>query len=188
MKIKVLLFDDIELLDFAGPLEVFSVADYLNKDLGLSVSTIGFKDVITLSKTGLKLIPDENINTDVIDLLIIPGGTGTRKIINDEAELARVDEMIKNSVITASVCTGALILGKLGYLKGLTAITHKGGIRELQLLDSSIVIDESRRFVDNKHILTAAGISAGIDMSLYLVEKYFGLELKEKVREYMEYK
>lgn len=81
MKIKILLFDGIELLDFAGPLEVFGVADYLKKDLSLHVSTIGLKDEITVSQTGLKLIPNETVNQDKIDILIIPGGLGTRQII-----------------------------------------------------------------------------------------------------------
>ena len=186
-KIKILLFDDIELLDFAGPLEVFSVVSYLRKDLGLLVSTIGLKDKITVSKSGLQLIPNETETSDSIDLLIIPGGIGTRQLIQNNEELIRIDKLIKNSKVVASVCTGALILGKLGYLKGLNAVTHKNGIDELKEIDSSIRIDESKRFVDNDSIITSAGISAGIDMSLYLIEKYFDKELKVKVQNYMEY-
>ena len=187
MKIKILLFDGIELLDFAGPLEVFGVADYIKKDLGLQVSTIGLKDKITVSQTGLKLIPNETVNHDKIDVLIIPGGLGTRQIIKNDSELYQIDNLIKDSNVVASVCTGALILGKLGYLRGLKAITHKNGIDELKAIDSTIIIDETQRYIDNEHILTSAGISAGIDMSLYLISKYFGLELKTKVQKYMEY-
>jgi transcriptional regulator GlxA family with amidase domain len=187
MKIRILLFDDIELLDFAGPLEVFGVANHVRKDLGLQVSTIGLRDIITVSKTGLKLIPNETVNRGKIDLLIVPGGLGTRQIIKNDSELLEIDNLIKNSSVVASVCTGALILGKLGYLKGLKAITHKKGIDELKLIDSSIIIDENQRYIDNEHILTSAGISAGIDMSLYLVSKYFGDDLKSEVKKYMEY-
>lgn len=185
--IKILLFDDIELLDFAGPLEVFSVAGYINKDFGIQVSTIGFKERFTVSKSGLQLIPNETSNNEEIDLLIIPGGIGTRQILKSEDELLQIDQLIMSSNVVASVCTGALILAKLGYLKGLKAITHKLGIEELKKLDSSILIDENQRFVDNEHIITSAGISAGIDMSFYLLEKYFGKELSVKVQEYMEY-
>lgn len=186
-RIKILLFDDIELLDFAGPLEVFSVAGHLRKDLGLHVSTIGLKEKITISKSRLQFIPNETENTDLIDLLIIPGGIGTRRIIQNNEELSRINKLIKDSKVVASVCTGALIIGKLGYLKGLSAITHKNGIDELKQIDSSIIINESKRFIDNDNFITSAGISAGIDMSLYLIEKYFDNGLKVKVQNYMEY-
>lgn len=187
-KIKILLFDNIELLDFAGPLEVFSVVDYLDKTMGIEVTTAGFGSTITVAKSGLKVTPDETINDEATDLLIIPGGLGSRYILTDDDQLAQIDSAIKNAKIVASVCTGALILAKLGYLKERTAITHRGGIKELEEIDGSIKIDRSKRFIDNGNVLTAAGISAGIDMSLYLVEKYHGSDLKEKVQYYMEYK
>lgn len=186
-KIKILLFDDIELLDFAGPLEVFSVAAHLRKDLGLQVSTIGLKEKVTISKSGLQLIPNETENTDSIDLLIIPGGIGTRQIIQNTEELSGINKLIKDSKVVASVCTGALIIGKLGYLKGLSAITHKNGIDELKKIDSSIIIDETKRFVDNGNFITSAGVSAGIDMSFYLIEKYWDYDLKVKIQNYIEY-
>jgi transcriptional regulator GlxA family with amidase domain len=185
--IKILLFDDIELLDFAGPLEVFSVTDHLKKDLGLHVSTIGLKEKITVSKSKLEIIPNEIEHNGQIDLLVIPGGIGTRSIIKNDVELKQIATFIKHSKVVASVCTGALILAKLGHLNGLNAITHKNGIEELKSIDSSIVIDASKRFIDNNHVLTSAGISAGIDMSLYLVEKYFGFDLRINVQNYMEY-
>lgn len=186
-KIKILLFDDIELLDFAGPLEVFSVADYLDENLGLEVATIGLKSEIKVSKNGLRVIPNEIINDKKIDLLIIPGGFGTRQILNNDLELRQIDTLIKNSKIVASVCTGALVLAQLGYLKNKIAITHKNGIEELKHIDASITIDESKRFIDNDTILTSGGISAGIDMSLYLVEKYFDGNLRVNIQKYMEY-
>lgn len=101
--------------------------------------------------------------------------------------MRQIDHLIKNSNVVASVCTGALILGKLGYLKGLKAITHQNGIDILKDIDSTIIIDETQRYIDNEHVLTSAGISAGIDMSLHLISKYFGLELKKCVQKYMEY-
>jgi transcriptional regulator GlxA family with amidase domain len=184
--INILLFDDIELLDFAGPLEVFSVAAYIQKDLDIQVSTISFKEQITVSKSGLKVIPNYK-GHEVSDVLIIPGGIGTRDIIKDHHQLQMIDKLIKSSNVVASVCTGALILGKLGYLKGLGATTHKNGIEELKKIDPTIRIQENVRFVDNETIITSAGISAGIDMSLYLLQKFYGEDLKEKVKSYMEY-
>ncbi len=186
-KINILLFDEVELLDFAGPLEVFSVADYLQPDLDLQVLTIGFEANITVTKSKIRVIPNQVNYAGEMDLLIIPGGIGTRQIITSQEPLNRIDSLIKNSKVTASVCTGALILGKLGYLRDQRAITHRKGIEELKQIDNTITIDQSQRFVDNHKFLTAAGISAGIDMSLYLVQKYFGLKLRERVQTYMEY-
>lgn len=185
--IKILLFDDIELLDFAGPLEVFGVAKHIRKELGLHVSTVGLKKQIFVSKTGLELIPNEIENSEKIDLLIVPGGIGTRQIINNESELLKIEKLFEKSKVIASVCTGALILGKLGYLRNLNVITHKDGIKELVQIDPTITIDYNKRFIDNGNILTSAGISAGIDMSLYLIEKYFDVGLRSAVQEYMEY-
>lgn len=185
--IKILLFDGVELLDFAGPLEVFSVASYLQDEPVLHVSTIAFKNEIQVSKTGLRIIPNEIASANPTDLLIIPGGIGTRYIVKEEEELGQINKLIQNSEMTASVCTGALILGKLGYLKSLKATTHHLGIEDLRALDPSIQIDANERFIDNGQILTSAGISAGIDMSLHLVERFFSKELREDVESYMEY-
>jgi len=186
--IKILVFDDVELLDFCGPLEVFSVTGYFMDEGKLDVSTIAFKEKIIVSKSKIEIIPNGVIDDGEIDLLVIPGGMGTRPIINDKATLENIDKLIKKSKIIATVCTGALILAKLGYLKGMTVITHKIGIKELKELDPTINVDESKRFIDHDKIITSAGISAGIDMSLYLVEKFFGQSLRKTVAEYMEYR
>jgi len=185
--IKILIFDDVELLDFCGPLEVFSVARYFFDQGKLDVSTVAYKEKIIVSKSKIEIIPNGVIDDGKIDLLVIPGGIGTRLIIKDKTTLGNIDKLIKKSKIIATVCTGALILAKLGYLKEMTAITHKNGIKELKEIDPSINVDESKRFIDHDKIITSAGISAGIDMSLYLVEKFFGQSLRKTVAEYMEY-
>lgn len=189
-KIKILLFDHIELLDFAGPLEVFSVAQYIRKELNLEVSTIAFQPEITVAKSLLKVRPSEIFDPDSIDaadLFLIPGGIGTRALIQNQHLLQQIEQQIKASTVVASVCTGALILAQLGHLKGLPATTHKGGISELLRIEPSVRLASEQRFIDNGHILTSAGISAGIDMSLHLVEKYFGLQTRAEVQQYMEY-
>ncbi|MEM7373785.1 MAG: DJ-1/PfpI family protein [Bacteroidota bacterium] len=186
--INILLFDDIELLDFAGPLEVFTVLDYLRPDLGLKVSTVGLTEKITVSKSGLEVIPTEIRSEGETDLLVIPGGFGTREILKQPDNLAYIDRLFSKARFTATVCTGALILAKLGHLQNKTAITHHMGLDEMRALDGSIEIALDQRFVDEGTIITAAGISAGIDMSLYLVEKWFGKEWREKTQAYMEYK
>ena len=119
--VGILLFDDVELLDFAGPLEVFSTANYIGDNDLLVVETIGLTERIKVNKSELDIKPDKVISdTLVFDLFIIPGGFGTRPIINSEETLELIDKVIANSKnwkVTATVCTGSLILAKLGYLK-----------------------------------------------------------------------
>ena len=187
-KVRILLFDDIELLDFAGPMEVWSVVDYINQDLHpIDVKTISRQDEIVVSKSLLKVTPHIKGLDQDIDILIIPGGYGTRPMLKSKEELDYVHSLIKSSKIICSVCTGALILGKLGLLKNLHVTTHHLLLNELQELSPSSKVDGERRFIDQGCIVTSAGVSAGIDMSLFLVEKHFNRGLKLKVAEYIEY-
>jgi transcriptional regulator GlxA family with amidase domain len=187
-KVKIFIFDGVELLDFAGPLEVFSVAAHLTaNEPVLDIETIAFKNEITVSKSGIKVTPNSTDINGPYDLLIIPGGFGTRSIINDSSVLDNVRQLISQASCCASVCTGALILGKLGFLDGLSVTTHAIGVPLLKEVSPACHIDRSKRYIDNECILTSAGISAGIDMSLYIIEKRFGRKLRQKVQEYMEY-
>lgn len=186
-KIKIIIFDDIELLDLAGPLEVFSVASELDQDRRIQVTTISFQNEVSIAKSGLVVKPHEIINDEEIDLLIIPGGIGTRSIMKSSDKLNKIDKLINKSKKIASVCTGALILAKLGYLKDRQAVTHKRNLNELGEIDSSIKIAKDKRFTDDGDFFTSGGVAAGIDMSLYLVQKFFGTELMNKTKEYMEY-
>ena len=187
-KIRILLFDGIELLDFAGPLEVFTVADHLLSEKSpFDVKTIARKESIAVSKSNLVVTPNLLNESEEIDLLLIPGGIGTRTIINSNEELEYIRNLTTHSKVCASVCTGALVLGKMGMLDGLEATTHKLGVPLLKEISPKCSIDRSKRFIDQGCIITSAGISAGIDMSLYLLEKHHGLSLKNEVQNYMEY-
>ncbi len=187
-KVRVLLFDDVELLDFAGPMEVWSVVDYLvDEQKSIDVKTIASQNVISVSKSELQINPQIVDVDENIDILIIPGGFGTRPILKSEAHLEFIKALIKNSKVVCSVCTGALVLGKLGLLKDLHVTTHHLLLKDLQELSPSSKVDGNMRFIDQGCIITAAGVSAGIDMSLYLVAKYFNSELMNNVAEYIEY-
>ncbi len=187
-KIAVLLFDDAELLDFTGPLEVFGALKYLFPEECEKITTIGLSDPITISKLDMKIIPgiQKKIDDDY-DLLVIPGGMGTRSIIKNEDNLMDIQGMIQRSYRIASVCTGSLILAKLGLLKDRIATTHFAATDLLKELDPSIEVDRSKRYHDHDSVIIAEGVSAGIDMSFHLISKFCSKDISDKVRQYIEY-
>ena len=188
-KICVLLFNGAELLDFAGPLQVFAAYQYMFESETCSVTTIGLNSEIKVSKLGMTITPDSKIEDYKAnaDLFIIPGGMGTREIIKSEEELKQIDKMVHRSHCIASVCTGSLILAKLGHLSNLKATTHFAATDILTKLDPSIILDRSRRFHDHGKFIIAEGVSAGIDMSFHILEREAGKNKSEEVRRYIEY-
>lgn len=187
--VGILLFDEVELLDFAGPLQVFTSARYLFPDIIPSITTIAFEPSIKVSKSLIEIIPNHVIDheNDVFDLFLIPGGMGTRALIKNDIILEKIDQLIIKSSLCCSVCTGALVLAKLGHLQNKKATTHYAAIDLLVELDSSIIPDRSERYIDHGHIIISEGVSAGIDMSFYILQKLYGKELSEDVRKYIEY-
>lgn len=187
-KVGILIFNDVELLDFAGPLQVFSAAHYVDDDLLKAPMTIGTKSKVRVSKSKISIACNKRISSRIkLDLFIIPGGFGTRQILEDKKLLAKIDKIITNSKVTASVCTGSLILAKLGYLKDKSATTHFAAVDLLQSLDQTITVDRTKRYIDHGDIVVAEGVSAGIDMSFYLLKKFYSKALSDEVRKYIEY-
>ncbi|MFO7657013.1 MAG: DJ-1/PfpI family protein [Bacteroidales bacterium] len=186
--IGILLFDDVELLDFAGPYEVFSVANELN-DFGLfNVLTISETGQTIRSVHGMKVFPDYAIsNCPAIDILLIPGGDGTKKVINNALLMDWILATCEKLEITFSVCSGARVLARLGLLDNSEFATHHLVIDDVLSIASGARINTEKRFVDNGRIMTAAGISAGIDLALYILEKLYGRPVKEMTMGYMEY-
>jgi len=188
MRIGVLLFDGVELLDFAGPIQVLSSAAYVDEQLIESIKTIGFTREISVSKTTLKIQVDELLqNVESLDLLVIPGGFGTREIVKNEGYLNALSPLVEQSDVVASVCTGSLVLAKLGVLSGLRATTHFAAVDLMSKLDPTITIDRSKRYYDNGKYVIAEGVSAGIDMSFHLLTRLFSQEVSDEVRKYIEY-
>jgi transcriptional regulator GlxA family with amidase domain len=172
--IGILVFNDIELLDFAGPYEVFSVTDELNDHSLCKCFTIEESGKIIRSVNGLKIVPDYSfLNCPNIDILIIPGGIGTKELLEDDSVLKWISQRSELSEITFSVCSGSRLLGKIGLLDNLEYITHHEVIEDMISIAPTAILSKNKRFVDNGKIMTSAGISAGIDLSLYLVEKIF---------------
>jgi transcriptional regulator GlxA family with amidase domain len=188
LNVGLYLFDDVELLDFTGPYEVFSVTSELNNYQLFKVFTITQDGTQIKTVNGLKIIPDYNFNNHPnIDILIIPGGVGTKNEMNKQPVQKWLQRNYETSSITASICSGARLLGRLGLLDNIESTTHHEVTPDLQEIAPKTNIIKNMRFIDVGKIMTSAGISAGIDLSLYIVDKIYGENIKNKTIVYMEY-
>jgi transcriptional regulator GlxA family with amidase domain len=186
--VAILLFDDVEVLDFAGPFEVFAVTDELCGYETFNVFTVADGVGTVRARNGLKVVPHFTLEQcPPPHVLIIPGGFGTRALLRKPAFLEWVRIRVRTAELTMSVCTGALVLAQLGLLDGLKATTHHECLGLLRELAPGAEIVDNERFVDNGAILTAAGISAGIDCSLHVVQRLVGADAATATARYMEY-
>ena len=195
MTVGILIFDDVEVLDFAGPFEVFSRtrtvagADSRRTDDSAPFQTFTVarsSDVIT-AIGGLKVVPHYAwTDAPPIDILVVPGGFGTRALLHDDATLSWIRETAGRSRQVTSVCTGALLLAKIGLLNGKRATTHWAGLDLLASIDPTIQVQRERRVVHDG-VFTSAGVSAGIDMSFAVVEQICGREVALETAHYIEY-
>ena len=186
--VAILVFDDVEVLDFAGPFEVFSVTRQALGEPHFYVYTVAEKMGLVTARNGLQINPDYLLNDcPAPDLLVVPGGFGTRPLLTNATVLDWIKATDSQTDHTLSVCTGSLVLGKAGLLDGLQATTHHENFDELAEIAPNVEVITTRRWVDNGHIVTAGGISAGIDMALYMVGRLLGVEAAHKTAKYMEY-
>lgn len=183
--VAILAFEGVELLDFAGPAEVFQVAAHGTGAYSVQVVGATLDPIVSMGL--VTITPTHSIETAPHpDVLVIPGG-GIGRVLENDALMAWIDDCAKTSDIVASVCNGALVLARLGHLNGLEATTHHGSIARLREWTENTVVHEDRRFVDNGRFVTAAGISAGIDASLHLVAREHGEARARSIARYMEY-
>jgi transcriptional regulator GlxA family with amidase domain len=186
--LAILIFDDVEVLDFCGPFEVFSVTDEINDSIALNVFTVADRKPPILTRNGLSVNPDFALEEcPAPHILLVPGGQGTRRVMKNESLLAWLKGQYAKLELLLSVCTGSLILAKAGLLDGLVATTHHQVIDLLKETAPRAVIDPSKRFIDNGKIIVSAGVSAGIDKSLHVVDRLFGEDIAKKTATYMEY-
>jgi transcriptional regulator GlxA family with amidase domain len=193
--VGILLFDDVEVLDFAGPYEVFSrtrltpgVESRRTEDSApFRVFTVAAGADPVTATGGLRVLPDFGISAaPSIDLLVVPGGFGTRALLRDTGVLAWIRQTAAGAQRVTSVCTGALVLARAGLLAGRRATTHWGALALLAELDPTIRVEADRRVVDDG-IVTSAGVSAGIDMALAIVEAMHGRVIADETARYMDY-
>jgi transcriptional regulator GlxA family with amidase domain len=194
MNVAILIFPEVEVLDFAGPFEVFSTAvrvakrDTQLKDAPFSVFTVAQTSEPVRARGGLMVIPDRMLSDAFTsDVLIVPGG-----VVTEPLESPMTIEWLRRSAsqaqLVASVCTGAFLLGKIGLLDGLSVTTHWEDIPDLRSAYPKITVLENRAWVDEGRIVTSGGISAGIDMSLHLVGRLLGTDIAHATARQMEYR
>jgi transcriptional regulator GlxA family with amidase domain len=184
----LLLFDDVEELDAVGPWEVLAHWTLHHPEDGWTVSCLSRDGSPVVAAKGLTLSAHHSM-TDVpkLDVLIHPGGHGTRKLLRNAQHLAWVRRQGATVPLMTSVCTGALVYAAAGLLTGRPATTHWQSLDMLRELDPSIQVNPDARYVDDGNLITSAGVSAGIDMALHLVARLAGVDRAREVRRAIQY-
>ena len=187
MRIAIAVFNGAEELDFTGPWEVLAAWRFLYPD-DVEVVLVGDTTAPVTCAKGMRVIPDTGWDQlGEIDVLVYPGGRGTRAQLGDEEIRTRMRRLKQGGTLMTSVCTGALVYADAGLLDGQPATTHWNAFDELLPLGCDIVARPDERFVDNGTIITAAGVSAGIDMALHLVSRLGSPDKAREVRRYIQY-
>lgn len=183
-KVAIVIFEGVELLDFAGPGEVFAAA---GRGGAFDVFTVGPTAAAIESQRFVTVTPEVAMaQSPWPDVLVIPGGN-VGSLLEDEAAKAWLRKAATQAELVLSVCNGALVLADAGLLDGLEATTHHGSIATLKQMAPRTKVHDDRRFVDNGKIITAAGVSAGIDAALHVVSRLLGVESAQRTAYYMEY-
>ena len=192
-QVGVLLFPEVELLDYSGPLEVFTVAarllEHPRRSLpSLEAFTIAERKGPLKTRAGSRVLPDYTLESHPrIDILVVPGGWGTRREVDNARLISWIGGVMATAQITASVCTGVFLLARTGRLGRREVTTHWASLDRLATDFPELIVARGVRWVDTGDIVTSAGISAGIDMSLHLVARLLGEELARRTARQMEY-
>lgn len=193
--VGILVFDNVEVLDFTGPFEVFSRTRTVpgpesrrsQEHAPFNVFTVAKTNAPVLATGGLTIIANYVFaDAPRIDLLVVPGGFGTRALLEDEQTLTWIRGVAAKARQTTSVCTGSLLLAKAGLLEGRRATTHWGALDRLDSLGAGVTVDRQSRWVDDG-VITSAGVAAGIDMAFYVVERLCGKDVADETAHYIEY-
>ena len=186
--IGLFLFDGAEELDWAGPWEVLAAWAENYPEDEIEVFTFSQSQATVTCAKGLKVNPDHTWATmPELDVLVYPGGRGTRAQLGDSEIAEWLRGVAKQADIITSVCTGSLVLADVGLLDGLAATTHWESLDALSDLGDDVEVRPDDRFVDNGSTITAAGVSAGIDMALHLIVRLKSEERARQVRRYIQY-
>jgi transcriptional regulator GlxA family with amidase domain len=193
-RVGIVVFADVEVLDFCGPFEVFSVTRLDEErrreepspfEVLLVAETAG--PVVTTG--GMKVIPDCTFDQcPPLDILVVPGGWGTRAEMKNPRLLAWVTERAQQVETLTSVCTGSMVLGQAGLLDGRHATTHWRALEWMRDSFPAVTVEDRQHVVEDGNVLTSAGISAGIDMALRVVARYHGEAVARNTARTMEYR
>jgi transcriptional regulator GlxA family with amidase domain len=188
-RVGILVFDDVEVLDFAGPFEVFAVAAELAGQQHFRTVLVAEHHRTITAVNGLKVLPNETFaDGHAYDILVVPGGFGTRALVHDATVMAWVKAQSASAEIVMSVCSGALVLATVGLLENRRATTHHQVLHELEAIAPNTTVVHDRRYVDEGAVITCGGISAGIDGSLHVVRRLLGEAAARETAAYMEYR
>lgn len=186
--VAILMYEGAEVLDFAGPFEVFAVTSELNDDALFEVSMVGAMRQPVRAVNGMLVMPNRSFDEIAgPDILVVPGGGGSRQAMQDAALLGWTARAAEAAEIVVAVCSGARILGALGLLAGKEVTTHHQVFEHLQQIEPSARLNREARFVDTGKIVTTGGISAGIDGSFHVVARLLGRGIADRTAAYMEY-
>jgi transcriptional regulator GlxA family with amidase domain len=192
-RVGILVFPEVEVLDFCGPFEVFSVTrldeDRRRQDRSpYEVLVIAENPGVVVATGGLKVVADHHLeDCPPVDVLVVPGGWGTRREMNNDRLIGWLSERGRQVTTLTSVCTGSLLLGKAGLLDGKRATTHWRVLEEMQRRFPAVDVINDQHVVEEGNLFTSAGISAGIDMALRVVSRHHGDAVARATARHMEY-
>jgi transcriptional regulator GlxA family with amidase domain len=193
LRVGILVFPDVEVLDFCGPFEVFSATRLdesrrREEPSPFEVVLVALSMEQVKATGGLRVLPDHDLeNCPQLDLLVAPGGWGTRGLVNDDRVIKWIRAQAQDAELVASVCTGSFLLAQAGLLEGRRATTHWKSLDRMEQTFPTISVVRDQHVVDEGSILTSAGISAGIDLALRVVSKVHGEAIGRATARYMEY-
>lgn len=186
--VGILVFDEVEVLDFAGPFEVLSVAGRRDGLELFDVFLVAEKAGPVFARSGFSVNPRYTFeDSPPTDIVVVPGGYGTRREMHNPRVVEWIARVAPEAELVLSVCTGALLLAVAGCLDGLSATTHHGAFDLLEETAPRVRVERAKRLVDNGRFVLSAGISAGLDMALYVVARLHGAEVARETARYMEY-
>lgn len=189
-RVGIFLFNEVEVLDFAGPFEALSIVSIPGQsDKPFLVQTVSQYGKMIKTRNGLMVQPDYSFeNAPDFDILIVPGGYGAEEIeINNETVIQWIRKQSNKVELITSVCTGAFLLAKAGLIDGKRATTHWMDIDRLEREFPDVKVESNCKFIDEGSIITSGGISAGINMSFHIIKRLLGEEVAKKTAKRMEY-
>jgi len=188
MRFALICFDDMEELDLVGPWEVLRMWQLQYPDDGVEVFTASLDDATVTCAKGMKIVTDMSTSEmGEVDVMLMPGGRGTRALLKREPVLDLVRAHSDGGTLMTSVCTGSLVYAAAGILANRPATTHWVATDLLAQLDPSIELRPDDRWVDSGEVVTASGVSAGIDMALHLIKRLHSEERARQVKRDIQY-
>ena len=192
-RVGILVFAEVEVLDFCGPFEVFSATRLDESRRREEPSPF---DVILVAETiqpviatgGLKVLPDHDLQScPPLDLVIVPGGWGTRQLVQNDKVVRWIQDQAQQVELATSVCTGSFLLGQAALLDGRRATTHWSSLDRMEETFPAVQVVRDQRVVEDGSLVTSAGIAAGIDLALRVVARYHGKAIARATARHMEY-